>query len=128
MAKYSTQIQSKLDELAAEILAGRAGRAEPWGGADVCIRTKPARSSGGSSFYPDKRFVVTRFTPELSWLFESLRNAFGATIDFSNKIEFYGRLSDAADRYLAREPANVQTLNGLLSEVVSEARLMADAM
>jgi hypothetical protein len=69
---------------------------------------------------------VTRFDQELSWLFESLRNSFGVATDFQNKFAFYGRLADAADRYLATHRAELQPAEGLLTEVIGEAKLLAD--
>jgi hypothetical protein len=68
---------------------------------------------------------VTPFAGELSWLFESLRDAFGSSIDFQSKYEFYGRLADAADRYSASTPEISQSAEGLLLTVLSEAKKMA---
>jgi hypothetical protein len=70
---------------------------EEWGGADIVISSNnPPKSE--PSFYPDPRYVVTRFSHELSWLFESLRDTF-PYINYINKYDFYGRLADTAERY-----------------------------
>jgi hypothetical protein len=76
-------------------------------------------------FYPNKDYVVTRFVTELSWLFESLRGAFGSSIDFQTKYHFYGRLAAAADRYSAATPVQSQLAGELLGAVLKEAKQMA---
>ena len=72
-----------------------------WGGADVMLsfRPRPRPGDGESSFYPAPRMVYTPHARELSWLFDSLRDAFAveSLLDGCNKIEFYGRLANAAN-------------------------------
>jgi hypothetical protein len=68
--------------------------------------------------------LVTRFVAELSWLFESLRDVFGSSIDFQSKYPFHGRLAAAADRYTASKSPESQTAGELLSAVLKEARQM----
>jgi hypothetical protein len=48
------------------------------------------------------RIVVTPYALELSWLFESLRDAFYADnlLDGQSRIEFFGRRANAVDRCL----------------------------
>ena len=75
-------------------------------------------------FYPQKDYVVTRFVAELSWLFESLRDVFGSSIDSQSRFPFYGRLAAAADRYAASKSPESQTASELLSAVLKEARQM----
>lgn len=98
-----------------------------WGGADVVITSKqPVTECGG--FYPNPRYVVTPFSRELSWLFYQLRDAFAALLDSVNKIEFYGRLANAAIHYqhcLEDKPENVQAL---LDAVLHEAFTILDEM
>lgn len=76
-----------------------------WGGADVVI-TKEPKSATGGGFYPDPRYVVTVHSLELSWLFDALKRAFYAEerLDGCSKIEFFGRLANAANRLLHRTP------------------------
>jgi hypothetical protein len=59
-------------------------------------------------------------------LFENLRDVFydANLIDSCSKIEFFGRLANAANRYLLRE-AN-QTAAGLLSAVLHEGYAILD--
>ena len=93
-----------------------------WGGADVVITSKrPAATDGANSFYPDPRYVVTDHALELSWLFEKLFTAFYADnlLDGCTKIEFCGRLANAANRCLAKPPAG--SARPLLAAVMHEA-------
>lgn len=77
-----------------------------WGGADVVISKTPNPNEGTSSFYPSPRYVVSPHALELSWLFEALRDAFYAEdrLDSLSKIEFFGRLANAADRCIREDP------------------------
>ena len=77
-----------------------------WGGADVIISEEPAHEPVPNSFYPEARYVVTAHAHELSWLFVELRDAFYAEelIDGCSKIEFFGRLANAANRCLHSSP------------------------
>ncbi|MFZ9938008.1 MAG: hypothetical protein ACO3JG_13275 [Luteolibacter sp.] len=72
----------------------------PWGGADVGIRGTPPKTAAADSFRSEPRWVVTPCALELSWLFERLRDAFYAEkrLDGCSKIEFFGRLANAAHR------------------------------
>ena len=72
-----------------------------WGGADVVISFRPQQTSS-ESFYPEPRFVVTPHALEVSWILEELLKAFNAEerLDGQTKIEFFGRLANAANRCL----------------------------
>lgn len=100
----------------------------PWGGADVVISFRARPGDGKSSFYPAPRMVYTAYTLELSWLFESLRDSFAieSLLDGCNKIEFYGRLANAANAYL-RKGAEI-TAPGLCGAVLDEAVKMYGEM
>jgi hypothetical protein len=91
-----------------------------WGGADIVISSNdPPKSE--PSFYPDPRYVVTRFSHELSWLFESLRDIF-PYIDYVNKYDFYGRLADTADHYKKQlESKTEENEQDLLLAVLNDA-------
>ena len=71
-----------------------------WGGADVIICKLPPKSPAEYSHRSEPRYVVTPCATELSWLFERLRDAFYAEkrLDGCSKIEFFGRLANAANR------------------------------
>ena len=116
----------RLDRIARQIAQGDLPRAKQlWGGADVVIADhEPKKTEGG--FYPEPRYVVTDSAFELSWLFESLRDIFydASLIDSCSKIEFFGRLANAANRYLLRE-AN-KTADGLVSAVLHEGYAILD--
>ena len=85
---------------------GRLPKARPWGGADVVISARAPRKSASSDFYPEHRYVISPHAPELSWLFGALRDAFYAEkrLDGQTKIEFFGRLANAANRCLTKSP------------------------
>lgn len=94
----------ELNRLERELSTPRLPRARrEWGGADVVITRKPSQKTEGG-FYPEPRYVVTNYSFELSWLFEALRDAFyaEARLDSCSKIEFFGRLANAANRFLHR--------------------------
>ncbi|MEW5706520.1 MAG: hypothetical protein AB1743_06960 [Actinomycetota bacterium] len=95
----------------------------PWSGADVVIsKTTPqsAPQSKGRGFYPDPRYVITEHALEVSGLFERLRDAFYAEnrLDSCSKIEFFGRLANAANRCLQRieNPTAHQVCDAVLRE------------
>lgn len=91
MADISTQIENQK-------YRANTPRLE-WAGADVVITSAVKRSTKSTGFYPEPRTVVTPFSKELSWLFSRLRDAFAGLIDGTSKIEFYGRLANAARDY-----------------------------
>jgi len=67
----------------------------------VVITSTPPPKESGPGFYPEPRYVLTPYSLELSWFFQKLRDAFYAEdrIDGASKIEFFGRLANAANRY-----------------------------
>ena len=94
----------------------------PWGGADVVISFRARPGDGKSSFYPAPRMVCTIHGHELSWLFDSLRDAFAieSLLDGCNKIEFYGRLANAANAHLRKggEITAAELCGAVLDEAV----------
>jgi hypothetical protein len=71
-----------------------------WGGADVRILFQPPKPKEGPQWRSAPRDVITPRAKEVSWLFERLRDAFYSEdrLDGCSKIEFFGRLANAADR------------------------------
>lgn len=120
--------RSKLLAIAERIKSGNyPHNRRYWGGADVVITAKaPKPSTGG--FYPDPRYVVTRFSRELSWLFEEMGVTFFNFLDGCNKIEFYGRLANMAIRYQQRLKDETETEKDLLLAVLHEAFTMLEEM
>ena len=110
-----------LQNVAKALEASRLKRARrEWGGADVVITRKAPENIGGG-FYPDPRYVITEHALELSWLFVALRDAFYAEslLDSCSKIEFFGRLANAANRFLSKNTH--ATAHTLCSAVLHEA-------
>lgn len=101
---------------------------EEWIGADVAITSEAPPEPSKESFYPEPRFVVTSYSLELSWLFEGVAQAFWAEerLDGCNKIEFFGRLANAADHYLRLPSAPTGHL--LCATVLREAFAIYDEM
>jgi len=101
---------------------------QQWGGADVIISRKAPPKKSGEEFYPEQRYVITAYSLELSWLFESLRDAFYAEkrLDGCSKIEFFGRLANAANRCIHRTTS--LTANILCTAVLHEAFAIYDEM
>ena len=98
-----------------------------WGGADVVITSKAPKPTEGG-FYPEPRYVVTQFSRELSWLFEEMRNTFAPFLDGCNKIEFYGRLANMANRYQQRLKGKEEREKDLLLAVLHDAFAMLEEM
>lgn len=122
-------IRRKLTALSSEIVAGRYARASrPWGGADVVVSINPPKPPREDRFYPEPRYVLTQYALELSWLIEALRDIFSPVIDSASKIEFYGRLANAANRYLEKVNDESQTVQDLLFAVAHEAFAIRDEM
>lgn len=120
----------QLDDLDAELATGAIPTAKSlWGGADVLIRKKAPPPKTGDSFYPEPRAVVTEHAGEVSWMFEKLRDAFYSEdrLDGCSKIEFFGRLANAALRAIARseQPPSASIL---CAAVLHEAYAIYDEM
>ena len=99
-------VREALKQLSATIASGDIPREDQaWIGADVrIVRNAPKKNGGG--FYPDPRYVETEYPLELSWVFFQLKDAFYAEnlIDGCSKIEFFGRLANAAIRATGAKP------------------------
>lgn len=111
----------ELHRLERELSGKRLPRARrEWGRADVVITRKPPQKSE-DSFYPEPRYLITNYSLELSWLFEALRDAFYAEnrLDSCSKIEFFGRLANAANRFFRRSAS--PTAHHLCAAVLHEA-------
>jgi hypothetical protein len=117
-------MKDKIQELLLQVDAGSIGTARPWQGADVVILKKaPAPSEG--DFYPDPRFVETKYVKELSWLFEQLKEIFWNNEGYGAwKEEFFGRLGNVATKFQSVCPDG--SVKGLLTAVIEEALTMAD--
>ena len=119
----------ELRRLEETLAGGSVPRAKrEWGGADVVISSESPPPSDGKGFYPEPRHVITTHSRELSWMFERLRDAFYAEsrLDGCSKIEFFGRLANAANRCLSREPGAGAAL--LCAAVLHEAFAIYDEM
>lgn len=99
-----------------------------WGGADVVITRKRPPKSAEVGFYPEPHYVITEHSLELSHLFEKLRDAFYAEerLDGCSKIEFFGRLANAANRCIKRSPSLTEHI--LYAAVLHEAFAIYDEM
>jgi hypothetical protein len=119
--------RARLREVAARIANREIGSEQFWGGADVAIVEERSIASDEAGFYPDPRFVVTPYAHELSWLFYQLRDIFTVLpfYDGQSKIEFFGRLANAALRYQTKCTGN-EKLGDLLAAVLHEAFAIAD--
>ena len=117
---------SQLKKISSDIASGNIRVSEPWQGADVEIRNNLPKVLT-DSFYPAPRFVITEHVGQLSWLFENLRDAFNNLEGYGFwKEEFFGRLGNAATRYLSRQPnAKVEKI---LLAVMHEAFCIAEEM
>ncbi|MGV0603937.1 hypothetical protein [Mycolicibacterium sp. XJ1904] len=115
-----------IEALDRRVAGANFGRAREWGGADVGVTSEPPESSGGHNVNPDVRYVVTEYAPELSWLFNELWRPAVRAIFGSAKEEFFGRMANAANRYLSR--THDPTIRDLLGAVVHEAYVCLEAV
>ena len=117
-------MQQKITRLKTKIQSNQIGSSESWIGADVVItEVAPPPTNGG--FYPDPRFVETKFVKELSWLFEQLRDIFWKSEGYGAwKEEFFGRLGNVATKFQSVCPEG--SVSGLLTAVIEEASTMAE--
>jgi hypothetical protein len=126
------RVRKELKDIALAIDAGTFDKGRPvkeWGGADVIVTSIEPTPSTGDSFYPEPRYVVTPNAKVLSRLFYSIRDAFKNIDDFSLlKIEFFGRLANAALRYQSRLAGSSEKSKDLLQAVLHEAFAMLDEM
>ena len=117
-------MKDKIFRLQTKIREGKIGSAVPWQGADVMILEKAPNPSNGN-FYPDPRFVETKFVEELSWIFEQLRDIFWKSDGYGAwKEEFFGRLGNVATRFQSAQPEC--SVFELLETVTLEAVAMVD--
>jgi hypothetical protein len=113
-----------LDLLTETVEESKIRSARNWGGADVIITNEPPAPRDPDSFYPDARYVVTDYSHELSWLFMQLRDIFAGFLDGQNKIEFYGRLANMANRHLTKNDSPTST--SICLAVLHEAYAIAE--
>jgi hypothetical protein len=118
-----TLLSRKIDD--SDIKDLRAGR--DWGGADVVISPVSLEKASSGGFYPAPRTVVTQFSREVSWLFEQLRDIFSGLLESDSKIEFYGRLANAAKNYQQRVNGG-ENAKDILRAVLYEAVVMLEEM
>jgi len=90
-----------------------------WTGAGVEIKSE-ADAAPASGWFPDRIQVVTAHALQLSWLFESLRDAFYAEgrLDGSSKHDFFGRLATAANHALLLDD---RTARGVCAATLRQA-------
>jgi hypothetical protein len=96
--------------------AAQEWRKSPWAGAGVIICEALPNDLRSSYTY-----VVSPYVVELSWLIDTLKNVCSGFIDYSNKEAFYGRLADAANRYLSQRLPAYHNPKDLCFAVVREA-------
>jgi hypothetical protein len=121
-------IYSNLVNLSTTIVNEQSGSSGLWQGADVVITNKsPVIEEGG--FYPAPRYVVTSHAPELSWLFEQVRDIFMQIDDYGFfKEEIFGRLGNTSNRFLSKSPDadSRETLLAVMHEAFAIAEEIQD--
>ncbi len=95
----------------------------PWAGAGLVICEALPKDPSLQDTY-----VVSPYVVELSWLVDYLKNVCSAFVNYQNKNAFYGRLGDAANRYLSQRSIAHRNPKDLCFAVVREAmRVIEDA-
>ena len=125
--EVDTHVRNELRHLA-EYLANPTLRCSGnFGGAGV-ILTEKAPEKIDSGAYSSKRFVVTKYSKELSWFFIKLRDIFYSEnlLNYSSKIEFFGRLANAAIRHLEKNKNS--SAHDLCASVLQEGFLIYEEM
>src|SRR5579884_1843011 len=93
----AVRAQGALTRLRTAVERGEIRRAKrEWGGANVLVCSIPRHTR--------HRELVTPHALEVSWMFESLRDAFSGLVDSCSKFELYGRLQLAATNAIRRQP------------------------
>jgi len=101
--------------------AAEKWKADPWDGADTVIcEVLPADP------HPSKIYVASPYVVELSWLLDNLKIICSDFVFYGNKHAFYGRLADAANRYLSQRPPAQQNAKDLCFAVAREATRIAE--
>jgi len=118
--------EEALNHLAQKLLLTPIGTDKEWEGANVVI-TSGQDNRASSNFYSQLRHVVTADAQELSLLFYQLRDIFLGLYDDTSKLEFFGRLANAALRYqsISKDDENQRDL---LFAVLHEAFAILDEM
>ena len=100
-----------------------------WGGAGLLVTTVQLDSQE-SNFYPDPRSVVTPYAHEIGWLITRLWELFSShkLLDCCTKIEFLGRLGNAAVRYQQSLNGRPENIRDFLDAVYQEAHNILDEM
>ena len=120
-------VRQKLETITRAIVNNEIKTSSPWQGADVVIREKNLDKKNQNSFYPAPREVITSYVGELSGLFTSLKEIFLKLDGYGFwKEELFGRLGNAANRALGRNPK--LSLHKLLLAVTHEAFCIAEEM
>jgi hypothetical protein len=103
--------------------AAQKWKENPWAGAELVICESPPPDTR-----PHYTYVVSPYVIELSWLVDHLQHACSPFVNYRNKEAFYGRLGDAANRYLGQRSPGHQNPKDLCFAVVREAmRIIDDA-
>jgi len=131
-----TNIQEMLNRLEEQVksedISGKAASTLDWAGADVIIKksTNPELEEwalkgglvlGFQNKAPKRRLVITKYSKELSWLFEQLKHVFSHKIDYASKYDFYGSLAESAINYLNTKEGD-EDLRDLLLTVIATAK------
>lgn len=95
----------------------------PWAGAGIVIcASLPPRPDSSDTY------VVSPYVVELSWLIDTLKHVCSGFIDYNNKEAFYGRLADAANRYLSqRQPVHHNAKDLCFAVVRESMRVVEEA-
>mgnify|MGYP000861813676 CR=1 FL=1 len=115
-------------------VSNKTGLNQEWGGADVIIRgamddeleqwaDEDRIILGFQENTPKRRLVITKYSRELSWLFEQLRDIFSGQIDYVSKYDFYGALAQSAIDYINEHKGN-EDLKELLLAVINTGKGM----
>jgi len=120
-------VRTKLESLrGVRTDSARLRNAPLWGGADVIV-TDVMPETLKSGFRHEARYVVTPFAHQLSWLIVQMWEAFKPFMDGTTKIEFFGRLANAANRQIAGSE-NAEHADDLLDAVLHEGFAIADEL
>jgi len=103
--------------------AAQKWKKTPWAGAELVICDAPRADPK-----PHYTYVVSPYTVELSWLVDYLKNVCSAFVNYENKEAFYGRLGDAANRYMSQRSPVHHNPKDLCFAVIREAlRIIEEA-
>ncbi len=116
-----SSLAAEIDASSVDALPPYAPTAELWQSAGVFITDDALGLTDSEAAHSGAQGVLTRHARPLSWLLFELRNDSRLTGGSGAELEFFGRLADAANGFLAAHQPETHDWRPLLLTVLREA-------